>query len=1162
MKKLVYSVLLTFIVFANLPVWGQSQRTWTKVPLEAGPGRQSTNIRAIYGQNHSIPNIPIRTNPLPKVNPGSSDGKEMYGFGTNNPDEQSIGFFKFNSADPSDITVIGNPSEKVIRGGTEANGKYYAIALTSDYFPEGLYTVDPETGEVTQIADYKEDEKVRGATDMSYDYSTGTMYLLTNSDDTPYSSALWTINLADGSQKKIYDDLGESFMTLAVDYEGRMYAVAREGAFYSINKETGKSTRIGDTGITAFFWQSMEFDKATGILYWASYSIDDQSVLCTIDTANGNVTKLGTIGNTDECIGLYIPFDPWDNNAPAAVTDLSVKADPEGNKNALISWTNPVKAYGGSTLSDLSKIEISRNGKVIHTATDTKPGQTSSWTDHPAGNGLYMYRITPYNNAGEGVPKQVSVYVGHDIPAAVNNAKAERVNSRTTQLTWDATTEGVNKGYVDRSSIRYKITRSDGKIVSESQKENSYTDNSITTLARYRYTVEVSNADGTGGSTTTNYVVNGPSLNIPFRADFSKNEDAELWTSADRNNDGNTFALDNYADPQRYVYYSGSERADDWLISPEMSLNSGKHYKIIVSASCGREEYPEEFSICLIRNMNLEHPIELDKFTAGHTSESAFRVNADQIANGEYRIGIRCTSPGLTDALYLFSVNMEENHDGNIRGDVYDTAGTPVEGALVSLEGTDFNASTDKNGEFEIKYIPKGNYSIKCSKLGYKDVSEPVEVKELTTVNSELTISARAVHTVKGTVCNEYGERLSNAAITIQGYNSYKVSSNAKGEFTVDGVYEDENAYQIKATKPFYQKMGKDLTISTNLNFDFILKDKILPPAVASASIKEGQFIPDIEWTYQGNTQHVNYHSNSVYNSFGSTNMDEKVILGILHNQPYVVEAINWKMFAELNELNVVILALDEAGNITPNVLYLDRHALNNQDQETHYVLGSPVLAPSGCFVGIGCNEGSGYIATTEDSADRPFIEGINGLIEDYTNPNLQFVENMGEAGDDFRENFYIDLEGKQLAGKEAPEVKFNIYRSPGDLLNSFPVSDLSIRDSAWPGLGDGTYTYQVESIYRNGEVSERTQTNKLQREHTGISQPSTPVVFARFSGDGHSILFSSSVNRSEVLSVDGKKLAESSDTDRITLPYAKKGVYIVRMQIDHTWYNQKIIFN
>ncbi|HMN24689.1 MAG TPA: carboxypeptidase-like regulatory domain-containing protein, partial [Ignavibacteriaceae bacterium] len=86
---------------------------------------------------------------------------------------------------------------------------------------------------------------------------------------------------------------------------------------------------------------------------------------------------------------------------------------------------------------------------------------------------------------------------------------------------------------------------------------------------------------------------------------------------------------------------------------------------------------------------------------------------------------------------------------GKLSGTIKDKqTGEPLIGANIIIEGTNFGAATNVNGEFVILNIPPGRYNVKFSFIGYEttlmqDVS--ITVDQTTLLNIELNSQAYQV---------------------------------------------------------------------------------------------------------------------------------------------------------------------------------------------------------------------------------------------------------------------------------------------------------------------------------------------------------------------------------------------------------------------------------
>lgn len=85
--------------------------------------------------------------------------------------------------------------------------------------------------------------------------------------------------------------------------------------------------------------------------------------------------------------------------------------------------------------------------------------------------------------------------------------------------------------------------------------------------------------------------------------------------------------------------------------------------------------------------------------------------------------------------ILVLSIAVSAFAKGKITGKIFDKeAGISLPGANVILEGTIYGSVSDKEGGFFIRNIPTGNYTLSVSYLGYKTVSEEIEI----TSNSQI----------------------------------------------------------------------------------------------------------------------------------------------------------------------------------------------------------------------------------------------------------------------------------------------------------------------------------------------------------------------------------------------------------------------------------------
>lgn len=324
------------------------------------------------------------------------------------PSDQQYGVCRFNAGDPSTVDVLFPfDAEHQACAGAAANGVYYVYRYTpGDYAaPVDFGTVNLTTGAFTRIADYSRLNALFA--DMTFDYSTQTMYALANVGSSTVST-LVTVNLTNGDVQNVAT-LAEKFVALACSYDGQLYAIkGDDGYLYKINKTNGDLESIGYTyEEPAEYFQSMEFDHSTETLYWAANTIYEEGFLTVVNIANGNSERTGTISENAQVVGLHIPFVRTADKAPAAVEGLTVTPAAEGALSATLSWTNPTQTYDKKGNTTITRVDIFRDNSLAGSVTDAAPGAQSSWTDaNVPTSGRHEYKVFAVNAEGNGEPAE------------------------------------------------------------------------------------------------------------------------------------------------------------------------------------------------------------------------------------------------------------------------------------------------------------------------------------------------------------------------------------------------------------------------------------------------------------------------------------------------------------------------------------------------------------------------------------------------------------------------------------------------------------------------------------------------------------------------------------------------------------------------------------
>lgn len=185
--------------------------------------------------------------------------------------------------------------------------------------------------------------------DMAYDFSSNTMYVLTDEEYAGEGGYLLTLDILTGELTELgqpsgfpdkmvdygywsYVDTYGQALTLACDNAGVLYTVNHaDGDLYTIDPATCEGTLVGSTGYEPKYYQSMTVDHTTDKLYWAAYQgYSGISHFYEVDKETGAATDVTSSGvqHNAQMTALYKPYTQCGDLIPddAALTGILLNA--------------------------------------------------------------------------------------------------------------------------------------------------------------------------------------------------------------------------------------------------------------------------------------------------------------------------------------------------------------------------------------------------------------------------------------------------------------------------------------------------------------------------------------------------------------------------------------------------------------------------------------------------------------------------------------------------------------------------------------------------------------------------------------------------------------------------------------------------------------------
>lgn len=457
-----------------------------------------------------------------------------------------------------------------------------------------------------------------------------------------------------------------SVLTLAAMPNGQMYYIDAAGDLYTVNKQTGRSSLVGNTGVTpSNYGQAMVYDGKSGAFLWAAQSAEG-SVLYSVNPTTAETQRVMRFQHNEQFVSLYITDSEALPGAPAAVGRPQLKADSDGALQTTLTFNVPTRTYDGSTLAGNVNLNVWMDGENLK-GEAVEPG-TSVSMPITTTEGNHYIAITTDNSAGFSPMRYIYQYVGYDTPLPATNVVFVQQDGQNS-ISWKAPTAGINNGYIDAANLTYDIVRMpDSVAVATGVKALSFTEGTPQVMHSYSYRVIADNNGHKAKATESNRILCGSAFTVPYAQEFGDTTTlADYFTVVDRDGDGNTWRQ-GYTNEVRMDYMKKND-ADDWLISPPISMESGIKYRFAMNMKIFTRNYPEDFEVLIGTDKDDLSTFKVLKREEGFTeiaSEFAdYTTDFLVEQTGEYHMAVRYCSKKNSQSSLMMINNFRVNAIGN-----------------------------------------------------------------------------------------------------------------------------------------------------------------------------------------------------------------------------------------------------------------------------------------------------------------------------------------------------------------------------------------------------------------------------------------------------------------------------------------------------------------
>ncbi len=815
--------------------------------------------------------------------------------------------------------------------------------------------------------------------------------------------------------------------------------------------------------------------------------------------------------------------------APAAPTGVSAEAAAGGALRATLRFTLPTTDIEGNALTAIDHAEIVRESDdmVLATLDEVQPGGTYSYDVTESADGEQTYTVTAYNEYDGGMPVSVTVYIGKDKPGKVRGLSATATDDGTVTLSWQAPAGGEHGGYMDASSLKYRVTNIGGvSSKTATVTEGAYTDKLTLSEGVQKlawYTVTAQNTAGRGAEAYTDTLFVGAPYSLPLKESFAKrgmdngpwnilNTSAGEWMLLSEG----TYASPADSDGGLMAYTTIVEGSEARLVSPKFSVAGSNYprlgFHVWHMADCrGRLDVAVRDAKGTLHPLGSVYPSEGTDGLAelkGEWREHVFNLR-DYTAEDYIQLVFTGVGGNMDDVswfipVYLDKVSVVDQLDHNLK--------------LVQISAKGDTTRTEVGVPFEVT----------------------------------ATLSNTGVKTASGYTVRLY--RNGNEVAAVQGAD---IAAGAYGKV----VFTDTPNGDADESSEYTAQIEWDDDANADDNTSNALQVTILPgkPYVASLGGTRSGNDAVLSWERpagadKGVTAETVTEGFETYFPFTITNFGEwtlrdgdgQATLGIQDGTGYFVEYPNVESPMAFQVFNPTAASLSSlyysahAGKQCAATFSAGRYTANDDWLISPEVDGAQTVTFWACSPDndwFGTSERMELLYSPSDTAAASFTR----VGDEITVPGVwtQYTRQLPEGTRRFALRctsldqyiLFIDDITYRKAARDFRLLGYNVYRD-GKLLNTAPVTTPSYTDA---GAGDKVASYTVTAVYNVGESVHST---ALLYDPTGITAPlAADDAWSVSTNSGRLAVYAAPARRTAVYDTSGRKLHEADGAFDISLP-------------------------
>lgn len=420
---------------------------------------------------------------------------------------------------------------------------------------------------------------------------------------------------------------------------------------------------------------------------------------------------------------------------------------------------------------------------------------------------------------------------------------------------------------------------------------------------------------------------------------------------------------------------------------------------------------------------------------------------------------------------FVFNDNL-----GLASGTVSEAGGSPIEGAKVIVDDLNITAYTDASGNYEMPFVPAGEYNATADKFAYMPVTQSLDVSTGNNTDLDFTLGLLELVNITGNITgdNAPGTGIANAEITLTGYSYFNTTSNTGGDFTIQDVYSFQT-YQLTIDADGYDVYTDEVVVSdSDLDLgDIVLTETLLIPfaVVAQPGIDQA----DINWSVPSESaQTVLAFDDGVHENGYAGEPNEEVWLGNYFPIKEVTTItrfdIYWASYGlntqqimrldVFDDQNKIVVSSEEFLSGLDEWLSIDIPNITLQGDYYVMISWSGLFAQS-TFLAIDTT------STTPDYAYYRYPDGDFQLLSNLTGQHGTFLIHANAMTEPASQQGGRAVNSYDISMGLLGDID-NAQNWP--LLNEAPLTTNEFTDLNWPPMASGKYIYAVKALYTNGE--------------------------------------------------------------------------------------------